>query len=57
MTQTMRSLAHRIADALLPQTTAAAGCAYDCWRQPDVSGSQMYGLWCCTYQDCRTRCN
>ncbi|MGW4685612.1 hypothetical protein ACWEPM_12010 [Streptomyces sp. NPDC004244] len=57
MIRNVRRLAGRIAEAVLPQTTASAGCAKECWRVMQTSGKQVYGQWCCIWEDCRMRCN
>ncbi|MFK0258190.1 hypothetical protein [Streptomyces sp. NPDC090445] len=57
MTRSVRRLAAKAVEAVLPQTTASAGCAKECWRVMKTSGKQVYGQWCCIWEDCRMRCN
>ena len=56
MTRAIRELAGRIADRLLPQTEAAAGCAKDCWKECGRLSNQMWCTTCCIMEDCRTHC-
>lgn len=46
----------RIAGKLLPQTSAAAGCAPGCWIDMRSSGGQVYGVKCCHNPNCSVRC-
>ncbi|MGE7388167.1 hypothetical protein ACQKM2_22120 [Streptomyces sp. NPDC004126] len=57
MTRTVRHLAGRIAEALLPETSASAGCARECWKVMVTTRNQTAGQWCCIWEDCRMNCN
>ncbi|MGW1717675.1 hypothetical protein [Streptomyces sp. GQFP] len=56
MSKMLRGVAGRVAGKLLPQTTAAAGCAADCYYDNRVSGGQIYKLHCCYLPNCTLRC-
>jgi hypothetical protein len=46
----------RIAEKLLPQTSAAAGCAPGCWMEPRSVGGQYYEYKCCYTPTCGVHC-
>ncbi|MFF8976844.1 hypothetical protein ACF08A_08480 [Streptomyces cellulosae] len=56
MSRRLRGLVGRVADRLLPQTTAAAGCPKECWKDGKRSGGQGYLVTCCQWEDCSIRC-
>ncbi|MEU3553550.1 hypothetical protein [Streptomyces fragilis] len=57
MSKLFRSMAGRVAGALLPQTSAAAGCASDCTTHWEKTGSnQVYKMKCCYRPDCTYYC-
>ncbi|WP_327343694.1 hypothetical protein [Streptomyces europaeiscabiei] len=56
MAKRLRGMVGLVADKLLPQTTAAAGCARECWYTWEQSGGQMYEVRCCVWEDCKVRC-
>ncbi|MER7730101.1 hypothetical protein ABTX80_04400 [Streptomyces erythrochromogenes] len=56
MKSIVRRFASKAVGAVLPQTTAAAGCAKECWKDYKKSGGQVYGITCCIWEDCRARC-
>ncbi|MFE0415962.1 hypothetical protein [Streptomyces tendae] len=52
----MSKMLSRIADKLLPQTSAAAGCAPGCWMERSSTGGQFYEYKCCYNPNCSVRC-
>jgi hypothetical protein len=46
----------RIAEKLLPQTSAAAGCAPGCTIEKRSSGGQYYEVKCCYTPQCSYYC-
>ncbi|MFJ7044754.1 hypothetical protein ACIQVC_15275 [Streptomyces sp. NPDC101112] len=56
MAKMFNGMVGRVAAKLLPQTTAAAGCAKECWYDNKVSGGQAYKVHCCIWEDCKMRC-
>jgi hypothetical protein len=53
MAKTLRGLFGRVADKLLPQTIAAAGCAPDCFYVYNDYGPVGK---CCYGADCKVHC-
>ncbi|WP_329266565.1 hypothetical protein [Streptomyces pseudovenezuelae] len=51
MTKMLSGVVGRMAEMLLPKTSAAAGCAKECWTEYNGSGAVSH---CCTLEDCHT---
>lgn len=52
----MSKMLSRIAGKLLPQTSAAAGCAPGCWIDMRSAKGQVYGVKCCYTPTCGVHC-
>ncbi|MFI0967878.1 hypothetical protein ACH4S8_41950 [Streptomyces sp. NPDC021080] len=57
MSRMLSGMVGRIADKLLPQTSAAAGCASDCFYSWKLAPKgQVYPVHCCYLPNCTLNC-